>query len=291
MMRTSQRTQLFRIATAVFGVALLAAAGLKLASPGAAVPSPVTDLLPAWAGGLVPLFEAALGVWLVSGVGRFGAWAVAVPTVTLFALHNLAQTAEGEASCGCFGAATIPPAVTLGFDVVVLALLLRGRPAWQGWPAGGPRMQAAAVAALLLAGAAVAGTRWYGSVGAALAAARGDQLALTPDRLMLGPVAAGGTVERSLRVANLSAESVQIVLGESNCSCVEVRGLPVTIAPGAWADVPVTVTVSTTPGRFKRKAALRTSAGDLTYAVTASVTAGKRDPGTPPGPDAKEVRP
>ena len=289
-MHTSQRSQLFRLAAAVFGVALLAAAALKVYSSGPAVPSPVTEMLPPWADGLVPLFEGALGVWLVSGIGRVGAWAVATPTAGLFALHNLAQTADGEASCGCFGAATVPPGVTLAFDVVVLALLLRSRPAWQGWPTG-PRVQAAAVAALLLGGAAILTTARYGSIGASLAAARGESLALTPEKLNLGPVPAGGTVERSLRVANLSADPVQIALAMSNCSCVAVHGLPVTVAPGGWADLPVTVTVSTTPGKFQRNARLRTSAGDLTYAVTASVTAGKRNPGTPPGPNAKEVRP
>jgi uncharacterized membrane protein YjjP (DUF1212 family) len=289
-MNASYRTPLFRVVGVVFGVALLAAAVLKLVYPGGLVASPVTDALPAWAQGLVPVFEVGLGGWLVSGLARFGAWAVAVPTAALFALHSLALAADSQPSCGCLGELKVPPAVTLGFDLVVLALLLRSRPRWAGWPVG-PAVRAVAVAGLLLVGSVVLASARYGSVTAALAAAWGEPVALTPDRLTLGLVPAGGTVERSLRVTNLSADPVQVVLAESNCSCVAVSGLPATVAPGDWADLPVTVTVSTTPGLFQRKARLRTSAGDLNYAVTASVTAGPRHPGTPPGPDAKEVRP
>ena len=210
--------------------------------------------------------------------------------MTLFALHSLALTADSQPSCGCLGELTVPPGVTLGFDLVVLALLLRSRPRWAGWPVG-PAVRSGAVATLLLLGSVVVVSAQYGSLTAALAAARGEQVALTPDRLTLGLVPAGGTVERSLRVTNLSADSVQVVLAESNCSCVAVTGLPVNVPAGGWADLPVTVTVSTTPGSFKRKARLRTTAGDLDYAVTASVTARPRQPGTPPGPDAKEVQP
>jgi len=67
------RSPLFRVVSVVFGVALLAAAVLKFFYPGGLVASPVTDALPTWAQGLVPVFEVALGGWLVSGFARFGA--------------------------------------------------------------------------------------------------------------------------------------------------------------------------------------------------------------------------
>ncbi len=289
-MTTSVRQSALRATSAVFGTALIVAAVLKLVSPGQLVASPVTDALPAWAVGLVPLFEVALGVWLVSGLARYGSWAVATPTVVLFALHSLALAADSQPSCGCLGELTVPPGLTFGFDLVIAVLLVRLRPSWAGWPVGSVA-PAVAVAAALIALVATSAAYQYGSLTAALAASRGETMTLSPGLLALGPVPAGGTVERSLRVTNLSDGPIEVVLAEANCNCVAVRGLPVTVAPGRWADLPVTVTASTKPGPLQVKGRLRTTAGDLNFAVTASVTADPRPPGTPPGPDATETRP
>ncbi len=70
-MITRVRQSALRVTSAGFGVALIGAAVLKLVSPGKLVASPVTDALAAWAVGLVPLFEVALGVWLLSGLARY----------------------------------------------------------------------------------------------------------------------------------------------------------------------------------------------------------------------------
>lgn len=158
-MTPSQRSQVYRVAAAVFGVALVAAGGLKLLGDGSPVESPVTAALPVWAAGLVPFGELALGGWLLSGRARFGAWLVAVPTLLVFALHSLLLTAGGESSCGCLGKrVTVPPVVTLAFDVCLLALMVRCRPGWRGWPAADPGLSlaartAAVAAAVLLAAA------------------------------------------------------------------------------------------------------------------------------------------
>ena len=289
-MTTSVRQSTLRATCAVFGAALTAAAVLKLVSPGQLVASPVTDALPAWAVGLVPLFEMGLGVWLLSGLARFGSWAVATPTVVLFALHSLALAAASQPSCGCLGELAVPPGVTFGFDLVIAVLLIRFRPAWAGWPVGWAA-PAVAVAAALIALVATAASYQYGSLTAALAASRGETMTLSPSLLALGPIPAGGVVERSLRVTNLSDGPIEVVLAEANCNCVAVHGLPITVAPGRWADIPVTITASTKPGPLQVKCRLRTTAGDLNYAVTASVAANPRPPGTPPGPDSKETRP
>lgn len=68
-------------------------------------------------------------------------------------------------------------------------------------------------------------------------------------------------------------------------------GLPVTVAPGRWADLTVTVAAPTKSGPLVVKGRLRTTAGDLNYAVTASVVGEPRPPGNPPGPDTKESQP
>lgn len=289
-MTTSVRQSALRVTSAGFGVALIGAAVLKLVSPGKLVASPVTDALPAWAVGLVPLFEVALGVWLLSGLARYGSWAVATPTVALFALHSLALAADSQPSCGCLGELTVPPGLTFGFDLVIAVLLVRFRPAWDGWPVGWAA-PAVGVATGLLAVAATAASYQYGSLTAALAASRGETMTLSPGLLAFGPVPAGATVEQSLRVTNLSDGPIEVVLAEANCTCVAVRGLPVTVAPARWADLVISVTASTKPGPLQVRGRLRTTAGDLNYAVTAMVAADPRSPGTPPGPDTKETLP
>jgi hypothetical protein len=64
------------------------------------------------------------------------------------------------------------------------------------------------VTVALLAGVVVWAHARYGSIGVAVAAIRGESLAISPDRLNLGTVPVGGTVERTLQVHNLSDEPV-----------------------------------------------------------------------------------
>jgi hypothetical protein len=108
-----------------------------------------------------------------------------------------------------------------------------------------------------------------------VAAARGKPIALSPDRLDLGVVRAGERVERTLRVLNLSNETVQVHLASSDCSCAEVAGLPVSIEPGQSAEVLVAVTVSRTAGTFRRTGRLRTSAGEASFGISAMVWGGQ----------------
>ena len=269
-----------------------AAALLKLTTDWSVIPTPVTASVPSWAFGLAPLFELGLGLWLMSGICRYGAWLVILPVMILFALQSLALTIESQSSCGCFGGLTVSPVITLVFDVVAIAMFIRFRPGWQGWPSCLPAtrvaLQTVAVAGLLTGGVIAWAYASYGSIGVAVAAARGEPIAVSPDRLDLGLVQAGDRVERTLRVVNLSDEPVQLALVLSNCNCTQVGGLPAALEPGTSLDLPVTVTVGRKAGKFRVSARLRTSAGDVVFSVTASVTTDPNGPGVSPGQEPKE---
>jgi len=58
-------------------------------------------------------FELALGIWLISGLFKKAAWLVAVVCFSLFSVITLYKGLSGADSCGCFGAVTVNPWITL----------------------------------------------------------------------------------------------------------------------------------------------------------------------------------
>lgn len=80
--------------------------------------------------------EIILGVWLLSGVFSKLAWLVTTACFAAFAVITYSKAVRGEASCGCFGAVTVSPWITLVMDVgAVAALMLLRRGFWQSRPA------------------------------------------------------------------------------------------------------------------------------------------------------------
>jgi hypothetical protein len=227
---------------------------------------------------LVPAYEVALGVWLLSGRMRFGAWLAALLTLTAFALHTLELTAAGRASCGCLGPGGPPPAVMLAVDLAAAAVLLKRRPGWTGWPEVTPGVRAAGLTAAVAVGTLAAAGGWayarYGSVAVALADLNGDPLVMLPTAVDVGTADPGGVVERTVEIRNLSADPVQIAMATSGCRCTEFVGLPVTIPSGERQTLTVRVTVSADPGRFRRAGRFRSSAGDLRFTIDGWVRAG-----------------
>jgi hypothetical protein len=79
----------------------------------------------------IPL-ELGLGIWLVSGLFRKGAWLVAVLCFGAFICLTLQKGLTGAESCGCFGKVHVNPWITLfAIDVPLFLGLLIFRPIGQ----------------------------------------------------------------------------------------------------------------------------------------------------------------
>ena len=256
---------------------LLAGAGLvKLATDGVPGASAVTSLLlPDWALAVVPAYEIALGGWLVSLRWRFGAWLTAVFTLAVFCLHNLELVAAAVPSCGCLGAVGPAPGVMLALDIGALAVLLKRRPGWHGWPARGPGLTLAATAtgvlALTLGTAAVGVYAAYGSVAVALADVRGDAVAVVPGTIDLGVVAPDAAVEHVVRLHNLTADPVEVTAARVNCNCARVTGLPLTLAPGGRGEATWTVRLPARAGQISLAGVFETSVGEIPVPIRGTV--------------------
>lgn len=208
-------------------------------------------------------WEIVLGVWLLSGYNRTGAWAVAVVTFLTFAGVSLYLGLIGQASCGCFGAVQASPWQALTVDAVALAILWVVRPVSHGrW--GLPRLRPAHLAVRALAatvGAAVilglftaVATLLFGSLDEALASLRDERVSIRPAFVNLDRGPAGQTVGATVMLVNRTDRQVRIIGGSSDCSCVVTDDLPLTLAAGESRPVVVRVRLPATQGFFNRKA-------------------------------------
>lgn len=110
------------------GTLLLLAAGLKVQGLGVDPVSRMGFFSTAEAQLVVIGFEVFLGLWLWSGKNAIGSWLTSLITFTVFAGVSFYQGWVGQTSCGCFGRVSINPWYTFGADLLVLALLIVGRP-------------------------------------------------------------------------------------------------------------------------------------------------------------------
>lgn len=70
-----------------------------------------------------------LGIWLISGLFRLGAWLLGVAALVIFLGDTIYKAATGAESCGCFGSVDVDPWVTLfAFNIPFLAAMLIFRP-------------------------------------------------------------------------------------------------------------------------------------------------------------------
>jgi hypothetical protein len=111
-----------------------------------------------------------------------------------------------------------------------------------------------ATTALLLA---ALGGGWvvatYGSLRAAVAAMSGQKLFIEPDLLDLGTTRAGDTRTVVVRATNYSAQPVRIIGGNSDCSCVATRDLPVTVGAGETRELTIQIAPPHSAGVFQRR--------------------------------------
>ena len=117
------------VAAAITGIVLAFSAFTKFLSPRAFVSVmgdyglfPEAMILPVATAAVA--LEFALGLMLLSGIGRRFASRIAIPMVLVFIVFIIRALATGMSGCGCFGEAiAIPPIFELFLDFGLLALL------------------------------------------------------------------------------------------------------------------------------------------------------------------------
>ena len=122
--------RLAAVAAAITGIVLAYSALTKFLSPRAFVSImgdyglfPEAMILPLATGAVA--LEFALGLMLLSGIGRRFAAKIAIPMVVLFIAFIIRALATGMSGCGCFGEAiSIPPRIELFLDFALLGLLV-----------------------------------------------------------------------------------------------------------------------------------------------------------------------
>ncbi|RKY20497.1 MAG: hypothetical protein DRP62_08540 [Planctomycetota bacterium] len=121
-----------QIVMVVTGSVLIAAAGLKVHH---LLTEPIISegFWESWEFFLIQIpLELGLGIWLVSGLFRKAAWAVATISFGLFIAVTLQKGLIGAESCGCFGRVHVNPWITLSaVDIPLFVMLLIFRPKGQ----------------------------------------------------------------------------------------------------------------------------------------------------------------
>ena len=250
-----------RILMRVIGVVLIIAGGLKATGTDdvSVVAGTKLELRTEAKSALVSL-EVLLGVWFLSGFGARAARWAAVVVFTVFTVASGSAVAAGSPTCGCLGGAKVNPAVVLTFDVAVLLLLvlMPFRGAWQPADRLAARI-AGGTAALGALGAGVA-VLWFGSWFVATAALRDQPMAVDPVVISVGKCRAGQTVEAIVTFTNMTDDRIQVILIQSDCSCVSAD-VPVWVEPGEARRVRVEVRPPSGVGPFVRNILWLTTAG------------------------------
>jgi hypothetical protein len=78
---------------------------------------------------------------------------------------------------------------------------------------------------------------------------------------------AGATSEAKVEVRNWTNQPVRVIGGTSDCSCVVIDDLPVTIAPGDGCVISIRIRPPEGRGAFNRKAFLLTDHDDARRVV------------------------
>lgn len=137
------------------GALLLLAAALKLHGLTIAREAQPGFFSEPWVLTVIVGWEIFLGLWLVCGLSRPLAWRAAAATLCAFAGASFYHGLAGLTSCGCFGPLGVSPWFALGLNLVVVVVLLAGRPSGAlGQAAGRYRLAYSAFGIFLLAGLA-----------------------------------------------------------------------------------------------------------------------------------------
>ena len=256
------------------GTLLLLAAGLKVQGLGVDPVSRMGFFSTAEAQLVVIGCEVFLGVWLWLAKSPLGSWLTSLVTFAAFAGVSFYQGWVGQTSCGCFGRLTINPWYTFGADLLVLALLVVGRPDLKQLRATPAQNLAVALRPLAwgilgvgvnLALLLVLASKTFGSLPAAIAFFRSDRVSAYPRLIAVGEGVSGDTRKVSVEVANWTDKPIRLIGGTRDCSCTVMGELPVTIPAGEVRIVTVDITLAEKPGIFTRTAAFLVDDGGIRH--------------------------
>ena len=192
--------------------------------------------------------EALVGVWLLSGFARRGAWLAAVTLFALLGAVSVYLVAVGQPSCGCFGRVEVSPWVSLALDTVCVLALLATRPAG-GWQLSSRTVLATAGAAATLGLLAFGATT--PAAGQALARLRGEELIVSGGDADAGTAPQGETRDVPVTIENVTSADLHLIGGTASCACVATGDLPLTVPAGGQVTAHVTIKFTGQAGQFK----------------------------------------
>jgi hypothetical protein len=190
--------------------------------------------------------EAMVGIWLVSGYARQGAWLVAVGLFATLSAVSAYLGWIGQPSCGCFGRVEVSPWGSLTLDLACVIALGVARPSgqWLSRKTLLPVLLAIFVACGLVVANLSDGVRRE------VARVRGDSLRLTGGDLDAGVAPKGESRIVPVTVENLTASDIRLIGGNSSCDCVATSDLPLTIPAGSKSTANVRIKFTGEKGRF-----------------------------------------
>lgn len=185
--------------------------------------------------------EAALGLWLLSGLAPSVARRVALCSFVLLAAVAAYLGLTGAPTCGCAGAVSVSPWIAFGVDVFAVALLLYCRASRFGFSIARkecaasihttslrPLFASVGVTVIACLGVAYFALGPFSMAGAFL---RGDRVIASPGVVELGPADEGAKLTATFRLTSLTDEPLAIVGAEARCGCTATRDLPLVLPP------------------------------------------------------------
>jgi hypothetical protein len=258
----STRRSWYAVVGRLLGLLLLTAAGLKALGLAVGPVAQTSALAAPWLQLAIIELELFLGLWLLSGAGPRGSWAVALLTFAAFAAVSARAGWDRQQTCGCFGPVPVSPWYAFALDVGIVAVLLLARPklivlegpqvrARGQWRAALSGAGAALVVTVLAAGTALVLVE---SPARALAHIRGEAITLSAASVDVGEGEAGENRKVVTQLTNQTDREVRVVGAGFSCACVSTDELPITLAPRETRSLGFEVTFAGSPGRFTRTA-------------------------------------
>ena len=200
--------------------------------------------------------EALVGLWLVSGYARRGAWVAGITLFAILAAVSLYLAAVGQASCGCFGRVEVSPWLSFSLDSVCVVAMAAFRPVRMNESFSRTGL---APAGLVCGFAVLAGVvMTTPTVEHRMAKWNGTEVLLAQKEADAGTGEQGTTGTVIVEILNQSDREIRLIGGSYSCSCVATDDLPAVVAPKSILTLSIRLTFTGDPGTFKHNFELYT---------------------------------